>query len=337
MAAGTYSNANKTDLGAFTLADDDVAKNVAAAASDTSPVVRAARQSGIDYANSRGLLNTSLAAGNAEAEAYKVAVPIGTAQAQIGAQKNISNQTFEQNTDLTKTQGSEQRLGTVTQGEQQRLTSAQGYTQQKDLDSQAQGASKDIANINNASNERINGLDQATKIQLQTMDTDSRERIAAMNVKANQQDKAISAALTSSNIYASMANAIASNSNIPADARNSLMENTRNLWSSNVGLVEQLYNIDLNYGSPIATPTASYGGGTTGGASGGASGGWDLGGGSGGGVQYQPDGGYIDAAGNRYDSNNVYMGGGYDASTGGADQGYYGFNGRDPNNPYDTN
>lgn len=309
---GTYSGAGKTGLGSFGLLDDDVASNVAKAADTSSPLIQQARQAGVEQANSRGLLNSSIAGGASEAEAYKVALPIGQQNAQQSFQKNLSNQQFEQ-TNETQAEGNQS---------QERIAAGNQQTQ-RDIAAGNNAADLERTRINIASNENIANLDASSKAALQSMQIDSNERIANLNVKANQQDKAQSAALTAANIYASMANAIANNPNIPADARNALMENAKSMLNANFGLVEQLYNIDLNWdtapfagsgSAPTAPVTpnqqtgqADYSGNY--GGDGGSGLGYSGGGGSGDPGAWESDMvSWTDPGGNQYNAAGRYLG-----------------------------
>ncbi len=68
--------------------DDDVAAQVAEITSKGTPVMRQARSAGMRQANSRGMLNSTMAIQAAEDSAYRVAVPIASQNAAQRATRN---------------------------------------------------------------------------------------------------------------------------------------------------------------------------------------------------------------------------------------------------------
>lgn len=81
-------------------ANSSTADNVTKLTATDSPFMAQAKARGIDTANQRGLLNSSIAAGASQKAAYDAALPIAKADANISAQKDISAQQFAQNKDL---------------------------------------------------------------------------------------------------------------------------------------------------------------------------------------------------------------------------------------------
>lgn len=73
------------------------ADNVNKMLATDSPFVTQARSAGMDTANQRGLLNSSIAAGASQKAAYDAVTPIATADASITAQKDLSAQSYNQN------------------------------------------------------------------------------------------------------------------------------------------------------------------------------------------------------------------------------------------------
>lgn len=69
-----------------------------------NPYIEQAKSAGLDVANSRGLLNSSIAAGASEKAAYDAATPIATADASIAAQKDLSKQSYLQTADIAAKQ-----------------------------------------------------------------------------------------------------------------------------------------------------------------------------------------------------------------------------------------
>ena len=307
---------------------DSVAEKMTGLLADNSTYIQQNRAAGQRVAQARGLQNSTMAATAGEDAAIKSALPIATADANITAQKNLSFQGFNQTKGITQMQiddaQTRQRIDNEASAARQREEIAAADRRQ----TQQISATQAIAD-----------QESQTKLTLQQLSGDIQKSIAGMNISANQQDKAMSAAINAASIYTQNINAIIGNKDIPAATRDAYMTNARANFDRQLGVIEQLYNIDLDWGAGAPVPASgSYGSDAAPSASGGSYGGEAPAASyGGGGIQRLPDGGYIDNAGNRYDSNNVYMGGGYDASTGGPAQGFYGFNGRNPNDPNDTN
>lgn len=121
--------------------DDSAASNLAKITAADNPIMRQARSQGMATANRRGLLNSSMAVGASEAEAYKVAAPLAMAEAQTALQKNV------QNTDIAAQMQRLQEQGRIQGGLQaqqstadmERLidgTNADAVKQQRDIENQ---------------------------------------------------------------------------------------------------------------------------------------------------------------------------------------------------------
>lgn len=108
-----------------------------------NPYIEQAKSAGLDVANSRGLLNSSIAAGASEKAAYDAATPIATADASIAAQKDLSKQSYVQTADISaKQSASTERIAAAGNESQQVIA---GNNNQKDLS---------IADMNVASNKQ---------------------------------------------------------------------------------------------------------------------------------------------------------------------------------------
>lgn len=143
-------------------ANDDIMSHLSAFTSSSSPVVQQARTRGLQQANQRGLLNSSMGVQAAESALYDVALPAASQMA------------------------------------------AQGH----------------------------------------------QTKIADKNIAAYDREKAASLAAAYQNTYAQMFSAIASNANLPADVRNSYMAHLGAMRDSNMGLLEQMYGISLEWDTP---------------------------------------------------------------------------------------
>lgn len=235
---------------------DSVAEKVTDLSKSDSPYMKQAEAAGVRAIGARGLQNSTLAVSAGHDAAIKSVLPIATADANITAQKNLSFQGFGQTGKLADQQ----------------------LTGQKELQASeiAAGKERQAAEIAAAdsrltkqltSNQTIADQEAQTKLSLQQLSGDIQKTIASMNISANQQDKAQSAALTAANIYTQNINAIIANKDIPAATRDAYMTSARNAFDKNLGVIEQLYNIDLDWGagsgSPAGSGAADYGSSTS--------------------------------------------------------------------------
>jgi hypothetical protein len=194
--------------------DDSSAAKLTGMLSTDSPYLEQARVTGQQQAQSRGLLNSTIAGQAGEAARIAAAQPFALQDAAATAQKNLS---------------------------------FQGFGQQASLDSGNNAAAQTRLTQQIASNETISDRDAQNKLALQQLQNDAQAKIANMNVSANSQDKAQAAATNASSIYTQNINAIIGNANIPADARQTLMDNAKNQLNANIAMIEQIYNLDLDW------------------------------------------------------------------------------------------
>lgn len=267
--------------------------------SASNPYVQQAKQQGVDYANSRGVQNSSIAAGASQKAAYNAVVPIATNDANIAAQKDLSAQTYAQNdilsgkqiastekiaADQNATQLAAANLSAATQTNiagmnidaAAKQQAAQILSQQKiageqiqsqaDLAKLASDTQTAIANLNISDADKQQLLNIAAQ-ERQTASTQATQlQIANMNVSSNEQDKAQAAAVSYANVYGSMVNAINSNKDIPADARAAYLQNAKDLYDNGMKVVEQTYNVQLDWGQNgggAATPAVTSSTGAT--------------------------------------------------------------------------
>lgn len=133
----------------------------------------------------------------------------------------------------------------------------------------AQTQSKQIANqrgMLNSSMAASAGTDAAIKsvlpIAQQEADLASKGNIAQANIASNDREKAMAAAVQMADTYEQSFRQIATDQNMPADARNTYMQHISRLRDNNMALIEQMYGITLNWsgagGGSTATPPAVY-------------------------------------------------------------------------------
>jgi hypothetical protein len=133
----------------------------------------------------------------------------------------------------------------------------------------AQTQSKQIANqrgMLNSSMAATAGTDAAIKsvlpIAQQEADLASKANVAQANIASNDREKAMAAAVQMADTYEQSFRQIATDENMPADARNTYMQHISRLRDNNMALIEQMYGITLNWsgagGGSTATPPAVY-------------------------------------------------------------------------------
>jgi hypothetical protein len=218
--------------GAPTPEDASVETRLSGLLASDSPYIRAARLAGERQANARGLLNSSIAAGNSEAAAIAAAAPIASQDAAQIAQRNQTNlESWNQLRNATTVQ---------------QLTDNAAWQRQ-------------AAQLTNA-------------LDLQGMsDTSAMSRLIAQgNIQAAIQQMQDSNALTQTQINANVAlignymtafSALAQNPDVPASARDAYMGEYLRVTQQGQALTNALAGISVTWpggGGPVTT-----GGGTT--------------------------------------------------------------------------
>jgi hypothetical protein len=96
------------------LVDESVVKQVTGLMSQDSPLMTQAKTAGLQQANQRGLLNSSMAIGSAQDSAYRAALPIASQEAAQRAQRNA------QSIDIGSREGMQQKDIDAQRGMQER-------------------------------------------------------------------------------------------------------------------------------------------------------------------------------------------------------------------------
>ena len=185
-----------------------------------NPLMQQARTTGLQIANRRGLLNSSIAVGAAQNQMIRAALPIASQEASQAAAKELTG---------------------MTTGSQERIA-GRGTESQERIAALATGSQERIAAVGTESRERIAGQSVA-----------SQEFIATLGLAAHDRQFAISALTVLEQKYGQMWTEIVKNKDIPADARENYFQHIAALRDSDMALVEQLYNIDIDWASPVAT------------------------------------------------------------------------------------
>ncbi len=186
-----------------------------------SPLITRARTRAAQAANRRGLLNTSLAVQAGEAAALDVALPIASQQAGQIHQANLAGGQI----------AATERLQSADIASREALT-------RETLTSQEQATAAEIAGRQAISESGIA----------------AQERIAASSAAAFDREKATAAVAVIDSTYQQAFAAISANTDIPADTREAYLTHLAALRDSNFEMIEQLYNIDLEWTTPALPP-----------------------------------------------------------------------------------
>ena len=155
--------------------DDSVTTQMTGLLGKNNNYMKQARTQGLQTANARGFLNSSIAVGSAQDAAGRAALPIAQQNAAQIAQKNVAAQ------------------------------------------------------------------DQGPK-----------ERIAAMNVGAHDRQYMAAAAAEASKTYGAVLNEIIKSNDLSAASRDNYQSDNRVRFDDQMSLIEQMYNIDLDWSIPAA-------------------------------------------------------------------------------------
>jgi hypothetical protein len=88
---------------------------------------------------------------------------------------------------------------------------------------------------------------QASQENLTRLGIASQEKIAGMNVGSADRQNVAAALASAANSYANLYQSVLNNPNIPADTRDKELEHIKAVLDANYGLVEQVYQVDLNW------------------------------------------------------------------------------------------
>ncbi|MBP2230831.1 hypothetical protein J2847_004140 [Azospirillum agricola] len=279
-----YSPANGGGA-TWTPEDDKVDAEVSRITSKGGPLMQQAKTDGLATAQRRGLLNSSMAVGSSQAAVLNAALPMAAQNAAQTAQKNLSTQEYGQSRGLQEQkfgydkdlsyQDFQQKSNLSDQDfRQNSYLSNQGYQQSRGLQEQKYGydsalSTQDatqkagLTQLQGQWDSRLQGEKAATdaalsdqdfrqKLGLLNVDNASKEKIASWNVSQYEKERAMSALTAMEQLYSSQFNALANNTELPAEARNLYLGHIASLRESSLNLVEQMYGIDLNWASPAA-------------------------------------------------------------------------------------
>lgn len=230
--------------------------------SSGSSYLEAARTRGAQFAEKRGLLNTSMAAGATEAEAIKSALPIAQQDAGYMQSRGLATQQGGIQTGLYETQGeisgglleqegeqakelsvqeSEQALGretalTTQRGEIQSGLSTQEAEQRADLSTQEAGQAITIENIQQeGANYRLG------------LENEMRDKIAVMELSSQEKTSVGNAIAEMSNLFSEELANIQRDPNVPSHLKTDVIRSLQTSYQSNLESVANIYGVKLEW------------------------------------------------------------------------------------------
>jgi len=233
-----------------------------------SPLMQQAETAGLQQANKRGLLNSSMAVGAAQGEAYKVAVPIASQEASQIHQRNLSGQQYQQEGVLQDQRiDSSERIaelgeeGALTRQTQQiqsnerisaaEIDSAMARLRQQGVDQRTLQLMQDASQKERLGQE----LTSLEKRALDTLNEDVRQFNAGQGATA--RDATATAVNSVQDTYNRAVDSIIQNKDLNDANRTTALMNAAAVRDSSMKLIEQIYNVDLTWDSPAAQQSAA--------------------------------------------------------------------------------
>jgi len=252
--------------GTWEAEDDSVANNVDKLTSQDSALMTGARTQGLQQANKRGLLNSSVAVQAAQKAGYDAAIPIATADANITNNKNITG--MNNNNSLTlqsrDAAAAKERLGLQLTSEEKRasqeLASREkitGMTNENALLIQQRDAlaAKERLGIQLTSEEKRLQQELANRTSIAAADRTANQQNTQAQIASTDRRAAMDTVAAFEAAYSNALTGIMANDKIPAATRSQVLQSIQASRQSNIQMVEQMYGVDLAW--------ATSGGGTT--------------------------------------------------------------------------
>lgn len=224
-----------------TLEDDSVVGRLNGLLDSNSPYMQAARMAGVRQANSRGLTNSSIAAGNSEAAAIAAAAPIASQEAQqIAARNQSAMDNWYQLRNSTTVQ---------------QLSDNAAWQRQ-------------AAQLTNAL--QLQGMSDTAAMTRLLAQGDIEKAIETMRESNALTQTQINANVSLIGSYMSAFAELSKNENLPADARNAYMAEFLRVTQQGQGLVNALSGVTVDWSKipgaspPGSSPTTSQTGSYTG-------------------------------------------------------------------------
>jgi hypothetical protein len=246
--------------------NDSMADKVTEITSADSPLMRAAKTEGLKVANRRGMLNSSLAAGTTQRAMLDAALPIASQDAATAANKNAAARAFEYS--MAAQDDSQAFAGT--QADLDRKLSQAMQTQSIDAAKEQQiraiASQEGIAAADRALTREMQSSAQAFEASQAALTRDMQEKLAQWDLNSADRNAAATMVTQMESLYQQRVSDINANTNLDADTRTKMLTSAKNLRDSQLDMVQQLYDVDLDWAdipiTPATAPAASQSGGT---------------------------------------------------------------------------
>jgi hypothetical protein len=219
-----------------------------------NPYMELARTQGLQQANQRGLLSSSMAVGAAQDAAIRATLPIAQQRGAQNTQRNLSNQQFGYDQTLQGENIANQQLM-----QQRDIASAERVAQmqiaaQQAIASQQISAQMAMSRAQIAAQQSTANMQIQAQLNIATMNNDLQRQLAAMNLGARENELAVATLADNARTYENSRANILQNTQMSATARQDALDaiNAREATSNQAAL--SLFNIELNFAS---TSTAS--------------------------------------------------------------------------------
>lgn len=227
----------------------NAASQLNAITASNSPYIQQAEQQGLLTAASRGLENSSIGAGNAEAAAVQAAAPLAEQNAASATQGQLQNSQL----------GTQAAEFNASQQEQNQQLNAQLQTQQTQFNaSQTQAAAATNTAAQNAMTQQAQQLDE--QISQQYLSGSQAQTLAGIQ---GQYNELIASNSSASSMYTSMMNGISAtmaNQNISPGRVADTIQADVSLLESGMGIINSLNGGSTNVNVPATTSYTTAGG-----------------------------------------------------------------------------
>lgn len=250
--------------------NDSVAKRVVDLTGSDSPLMQAAKTEGLKIANSRGLLNSSLAAGATQRAMLDAALPIASQDASQAYGKNQAARAFEYS--MAQQDSAQEFAGRQSALDRDfaRDEAALDRTLQDSLLSKQISANEaqqirdinfreGVAAADRALRETLQSRDIAFQTSERALDRGLQEKLASWNLASSDRNAAAQFMTNMESIYQNMYQSILNNPNLSSSARNTYFSAAKAQRDSLYGLVEQVYNVDLDWSTNSGSSAGSGG------------------------------------------------------------------------------
>jgi hypothetical protein len=242
-----------------------VATGVQGIIDNNSPLMQQAAAYGRDQLNARGLVNSSMAIGAAQAEMLKAATPIASQEADITSRMDISKLDASTQAAIQSQRDASAAALQKTQGEQQTAQQAAEAKARADLQGTIGSQNLTLAEKEAASRAALLEKEAASKAELQGKELTSLEARAAADNAAKQtlaekelaQRERAELAKAITDVSVAQQNAYAdtlTNDKIPVGARTDAQTNITTISTNTITKLETLYGVSTS-GTPTPTPT----------------------------------------------------------------------------------